>query len=389
MIAYYGHEISPNQTETVNGFLVCRNVPIARTGEQVYLRRELGLDGDPDFPVTVNRYPEDVFREAVLASFEGVPVTDDHPPEFVNPANYANYTRGHVQNVRRDGKFLIADLFINDPILADQIRNRTKREVSCGYTCKWVADGENYKQTDLVGNHVAVVPTGRAGHDVAIKDKAPDQGRKGNHMNDFWKNVLTAFGMAAKDASPEELEQMVGTTATALDAAPAEKAQEAEPAAETEEKPAEDAMVERAPKGDDLGSKLDRILELLEAQAHRRERVHDENDLDELIEKLSGSKTVPCDEMADGCTADSATVALLKKVRPAVASIEDGAAKAKVVDSLLSALAGEDVMGAILGAAADSAKANAQQTARTSYEKICQESESAYAARNPHKNKEV
>ena len=82
-------------------------------------------------------------------------------------------------------------------------------------------------------------------------------------------------------------------------------------------------------------------------------------------------------------------VALLKKVRPAVASIEDGAAKAKVVDSLLSALAGEDVMGAILGAAADSAKANAQQTARTSYEKICQESESAYAARNPHKNKEV
>ena len=284
---------------------------------------------------------------------------------------------------------MIADLFINDPILADQIRNRTKREVSCGYTCKWVADGENYKQTDLVGNHVAIVPTGRAGHDVAIKDKAPDQGRKGNHMNDFWKNVLTAFGMAAKDASPEELEQMVGTTAAALDAAPAEKAQEAEPAAETEEKPAEDAMVERAPKGDDLGSKLDRILELLEAQAHRRERVHDENDLDELIEKLSGSKTVPCDEMADGCAADSATVALLKKVRPAVASIEDGAAKAKVVDSLLSALAGEDVMGAILGAAADSAKANAQQTARTSYEKICQESESAYAARNPHKNKEV
>ena len=124
-------------------------------------------------------------------------------------------------------------------------------------------------------------------------------------MNDFWKNVLTAFGMAAKDASPEELEQMVGTTAAALDAAPAEKAQEAEHAAETEEKPAEDAMVERAPKGDDLGSKLDRILELLEAQAHRRERVHDENDLDELIEKLSGSKTVPCDEMADGCAADS------------------------------------------------------------------------------------
>ena len=37
MISYYGYTISPNQIETGEGFLICRNVPIARTGDQEYL----------------------------------------------------------------------------------------------------------------------------------------------------------------------------------------------------------------------------------------------------------------------------------------------------------------------------------------------------------------
>ena len=48
-------------------------------------------------------------------------------------------------------------------------------------------------------------------------------------------------------------------------------------------------MVEKAPKGDDLGSKLDRILEMLEAKSRggRGEHpLHDETDLDEMIEAL-------------------------------------------------------------------------------------------------------
>ena len=42
MIAYYGTKISPNQLETGEGFLICRNVPIARTGEQDYTGDEVG-----------------------------------------------------------------------------------------------------------------------------------------------------------------------------------------------------------------------------------------------------------------------------------------------------------------------------------------------------------
>ena len=58
MIAYYGSTISKHMTQTPEGFLICRDVPIARIGTQDYLARELGLDGEPDRPVTVERRPE-------------------------------------------------------------------------------------------------------------------------------------------------------------------------------------------------------------------------------------------------------------------------------------------------------------------------------------------
>ena len=399
MLAYYGDRISPHMTDTPEGFLICHDVPIARTGPQDYLARELMLDGDPERIVTVQRHPEDVFEEATLASFEGKPICDGHPPENVGPENYAAYSKGHVQNVRRDGDYIVADLYINDANLANEVRNNVKREVSCGYLCNYVPDGAGYKQSRIRGNHVAVVPKGRAGAAVAIHDAATEAEKGRNKpMSEFWKSVLTAFGMAAKDASPEELDKMVETTATALDAEPAEKAQDAEPAEEAAaETAAEDEMVEKAPKGDDLGSKLDRILEMLEAKSRggRGEHpLHDETDLDEMIEKLSGKEegksiTIPVEE-TDCMTgpAKDAAVELLRKVRPAVAAIEDKQTRAKVTDALLSAIQGKDVMQDIAKAALDSARANASQTKKTNYEQMCAESEANYAAMNPHKRKE-
>jgi len=83
VIFYYGTQLSPHMDKTPEGYLICRDVPIARTGTQEYLARELQLDGDPERVVTVNRYPEDVFAPAALASFEGKDVTAGHPPEQV------------------------------------------------------------------------------------------------------------------------------------------------------------------------------------------------------------------------------------------------------------------------------------------------------------------
>lgn len=398
-IAYYGSRISPHMTRTPEGYLICHDVPINRTGDQEYLARDLQLDGDPDRVVIVHRYPEDVFDPAALASFEGKDITQGHPPENLTPENQSAYSKGHAQNVRRVGDRTVADLYIKDPGLASDVENGVVREVSCGYLCTYVPDGDGYRQQKIRGNHIAVVPRGRAGHDVAIQDAAPEaeKGRK-TCMSKFAEAILTAFGMAAKDAqSDDELNSLVATTTKALDAAPAEAEKHAPEAA-----PAEDEMVEKAPKGDDLGSKLDRILEMLEAKSRggRGEHpLHDETDLDEMVEKLAGKRddpeaavTVPAEKMEDGCmnpAAKDAAVQLLKKVRPAVAAIQDKQERARVVDALLSTIKGPDLVGDIMKAAQDSARKNSEETRRSTYEKMCADAENAYAARNPHKNKEV
>lgn len=233
MLAYYGTKISEHMTDTPEGYLVCRDVPIARTGDMTYRAGELELEGDPDRLVTVRREEAEVFSPAAIASFEGKDVTAGHPAEMVGPENHAAYTKGHVQNVRREGDYLLADLLVKDAALISDIKNNIVREVSCGYHCQYVPDGSGYRQEHIRGNHVAVVPHGRAGRAVAIKDSAENAG-KGTDMSKFSEAILKAFGMAAHEAEdPAAVEALIPTAATALDAEPAGKAPEAAPAADS------------------------------------------------------------------------------------------------------------------------------------------------------------
>ena len=391
MLAYYGTKISPHMTDTPEGYLVCHDVPIARTGDMVYRAGELGLEGDPDRPVTVRRYAEDVFDPAAVASFEGKDVTAGHPAESVSPANHAAYSKGHVQNVRREGEKLVADLLVKDAALISDIKNNVIREVSCGYLCSYEPEGDHYRQGNIRGNLVAVVPRGRAGREVAIKDQAAQEAEKGRkHMSEFWKNFLTAFGMAAKDASPEELGTMVDTTAAVLDADPAEKAPEAEPAAT----PTADEAVRS------LNEKFDKLLSLLEARDKEAEPGGVEA-MDKLIGELEDgeepageAEVVPAggeDEKKDTpLTGDArdAAMAILRKVRPAVAAIEDQTVRTRVADALIGAVRSPDTLGAITQAARQNAQRAADTAGRPSFDKLCADQKAAYDARNPHKKKE-
>jgi hypothetical protein len=395
-IAYFGSPISPNQLETSEGYLICKNVPIARTGKQDYLAREMGVaDADPERVIPVMRNPEDVFSVETLASFEGKPVTLTHPPEDVTPENWAAYAKGHVQHVRRSGDYIMADLVITDPTLINQVRSGSMRQVSCGYRCDYTADGTGYKQTRIRGNHVAVVPLGRAGAAVSIQDAAPEAEKERDRMSTFRESVLCLLGMAAKDATEEEIKNMAATANKALDAEPAMKAPEAEPA--------KDVMVERAPKGDDLGSKLDKVIEMLGELAKKNDReekmerkMSDEGDLEELIEKMGGAEgkedalTVSEeDAMCGSPEARDAALAILRNVRPAVAAIQDKKERARVVDALLKSVK-DNTMSGVLGAVQASArkKANDSASSQQKFEQGCRDLESAYASRNPHMKKE-
>ena len=204
MKAFYGAKLSPHMTESPEGFLICLGVPICRTGKQQYLPREIGEKGDG--LVDVYREEDEVFKPSAMASFEGKPVTDDHPSKEVDPNNYSSHMKGVVQNVRRgqgeESDNVVCDLVIYDAGLINKIKHG-KREVSCGYDCKYVDNGDGtYHQADIIGNHVAVVDNGRAGKSVSIKDSKPEGGRRRMAKKSIFARMFEAF---AKDAEPEEV----------------------------------------------------------------------------------------------------------------------------------------------------------------------------------------
>ncbi|MDY6303915.1 MAG: DUF2213 domain-containing protein [Succiniclasticum sp.] len=160
MKAFYGSRFSPHMTKTPEGFLICHSVPICRTGEQEYLPREIGVEEEKRPIITVLRTPEEVFKPAAIASFEGKPVTDDHPPVPLDSSNYSTYTKGAVQNVHRgtgeDDDKLVCDIVLYDSVLISKVE-AGKREISCGYDCKYIPNGDGtYHQADIIGNHAAV-----------------------------------------------------------------------------------------------------------------------------------------------------------------------------------------------------------------------------------------
>ena len=210
-ICYYGDKLSPNMAKTPEGFLVCQNVPIARTGYQKYYAQELDENAEPNVVVNVYRSPDEVFSPATLASFEGKPVTNEHPSEDVTPENYAKYSKGHVQHVRvgkgDDSDKIMADLYITDPELMQLIQDG-KRDVSAGY---YAEDKEDKNgricQTHIRGNHIAVVDEGRAGRSVSIRDsKNRKKGDVSMSRKQRVKNIIARY---IKDATPEELDELI------------------------------------------------------------------------------------------------------------------------------------------------------------------------------------
>jgi hypothetical protein len=210
MIMYFGSKISDNKVLTPEGYLICKNVPIGRVGWMDYLGEELGIEEKRGQVVKVYRSPEQLFSKATIASFEGKSVTNNHPSKNLTIDTVSMIERGHIENVRPEGEYLVADLYVKDKGLISEIDNG-KKEVSCGYDCLWVPlDGERFEQKEIVGNHVAVVQNGRAGARVAIKDSLPGDNKEGEGR---YKNMkitqkfLAAIGFQkfAQDAKPEEI----------------------------------------------------------------------------------------------------------------------------------------------------------------------------------------
>jgi hypothetical protein len=148
--------------------------------------------------VYVTRAAEELFQEDTIASFEGKALTILHPSDFVNPQNWAQLAKGVVQNVRRgtgeQESDLVADFLIT---VSDAIAlvKEGLREVSCGYEAEYTQTGVGRGvQTNIVGNHVALVEEGRAGSSYAIND------HKGKGSMTLKEKIQAIFAKAQDEA---------------------------------------------------------------------------------------------------------------------------------------------------------------------------------------------
>ena len=367
--AYFGSRISDHILKTPEGFLICKDVPIARTGMQQYRGCEFGAQ-DSNRIYDVNRPEAQVFDRAAIASFEGKPVCDEHPSEDVTPENYRRYMKGVCRDVRRGegdlANCLVADLLIYDADLIQKIEGG-KREISCGYDCLWNPTGDaSFDQLEIRGNHVAVVDKGRAGHMVAIRDAANQNkgGRKMPNKNEgLWGRILRA--LARDESCTNEDMEAAAKLAGGADATPAPApapAPAAAPAPAPAPAPAKDEEAEaRFQKIEaalaDLSNKIGALVshethehdplgalekELTKgpeaAPAPAPEGADDEGDVIEPPEEINANDG----ECGDGECAPAempketrdAALALLQTLKPAVAAIKDEGARNRAADSL-------------------------------------------------------
>lgn len=160
-------KLSQHKYKTPEGYLICTDAILARTGKQTYRKCEVFADAaDDESEIEIDRKAEEVFAPETLASFENKPITVEHPDENVTPDNYNSLSVGFVRDVHRgtvNGQdVMLGTLVITDARTIEEIENGEHTDLSCGYDCD-IIDETNPQQRNIRGNHVALCEQGRAG----------------------------------------------------------------------------------------------------------------------------------------------------------------------------------------------------------------------------------
>lgn len=181
---------------------------VTRTGVFEYRRADGSIQREL-------RRPEQVFHADSLQTLEDAVLTDLHPGK-VTPKDYKKVAIGHVRNPSQEDKFVKATVIVQDAAAITAVENKSRKELSCGYTCDMVMgsgeyEGEKYdaEQINIRYNHVAIGPAnwGRAGSAVALHlDSAGDM-----YLQDEGRTTMefeTIDGISFKVGSPEHIQAL-------------------------------------------------------------------------------------------------------------------------------------------------------------------------------------
>ena len=170
-------------------FIEQKDVILCRSGIQLYTAKELASwitkDNQPPKPKKIYKEyrPANVIVKA-KDLFKSLPVTKEHPSEWITPKNFKEFAGGtldkEIEVVALDGE---ADgeigLKSNITFYTDELYNYylNNKEVSVGYTCKkHFVDNPDEVGYDILldeiveVNHLAITRAGRGGSSVAVID---------------------------------------------------------------------------------------------------------------------------------------------------------------------------------------------------------------------------
>jgi len=214
-------------------------------GREIPNYEKLGLD--PDKIYRLWRHPDELKKAA--ATFNNIPLLNIHKPDF--PGDPPRESRVGVthSNAEFVHPYLQNGLSVWDDSAIAGIETEEQEELSSSYqyvadmTPGTTPDGEVYDgiMREIIGNHVALVETGRAGSDVLVADSLPPELK---HMS---KRKAAAIRATLKPllAADADLEAEVRKALLALDEADKEDEKDKKPAEDEDEedkkdKPAED-----------------------------------------------------------------------------------------------------------------------------------------------------
>ncbi|ENW78657.1 hypothetical protein F909_03619 [Acinetobacter sp. ANC 3929] len=197
------------RTLTPEGFLLCKDARLGKAPQvrQYYAGEFNGIEGyTPDQVINVYSSAEELFRPETIQSYQGVDVTDNHPPgNTVNAATWKTHSIGTLSNVRQEGDFLVGDLLIKDNDVINQIQSQERLELSLGYGAELyfvsgtAPDGTPYQAEfkNFYGDHIALVKYGRCGGDCRIGDQNPNP----NNMEKTMQIIVNGIPFDVADNS--------------------------------------------------------------------------------------------------------------------------------------------------------------------------------------------
>ena len=225
------------RTKDDNGFLHVALTPISKATVNPYLGKEIPFSDEHGFDPEKIYYalrPADELEKAAK-TFNGLPLLlEHHEIKAEKPAK--EWVVGSVgTDAVFEAPYLKNSMTVTDAQAIGYIEDGQAAEISCCYSYDPDFTSGEFTEVDgskvhydlimrnIKGNHVALVPEGRAGHDVkvadsmdAVKNSNENERRKNSMMNgipidEFLAKFMPLASDEEKAAAKAELEKMGGT----------------------------------------------------------------------------------------------------------------------------------------------------------------------------------